>query len=115
MANRNIDTFIDYMKANVRPGYRKMRKMDRDDWLKGIGLRRANPGAEVAGAIGYLLLGCGIGIAAGLLMARKPGSQLRREVSDKLRTGADRAAERVNELRTEVQTRRSGTPTTYQG
>jgi hypothetical protein len=63
--------------------------MDRDDFLASIGLERRNVAADVAGAFGFVLLGCAIGVGVGLLLAPKAGSEFREDLNRKIKTQAD--------------------------
>jgi len=77
-------------QQNVRPTYRKLRRMDRDDWLARIGLERRNIGGDVAGAFGFILLGCAVGVGIGMLLAPKAGTETRRELNKAVRGTAER-------------------------
>ena len=77
-------------QRNMGPRYRKLRRMDRDDWLATIGLERRNVAVDVAGAFGFALLGCALGVGVGLLLAPKTGSETRRELNKAVRDTAER-------------------------
>jgi hypothetical protein len=89
-----------YAKKNIRPQYRKLRRMDADDWLATVGLERRNVAVDVASAVGFICLGTVIGIGVGLLMAPKRGSELRRELNQKVRDTADRVRDTAERGRT---------------
>lgn len=91
-----------FFAKNVKPGYAHLRDMDSDEWLASIGLKRVNAASDVFGAIGLLLAGCTIGLAAGMLLAPKQGTELRRQVVDKLRNVKQAASEKAGELRSQA-------------
>jgi hypothetical protein len=70
--------------AGLTPTYRKLKSRDLDDWLATVGLERRNLGVDVLGAVGYVALGLGLGVVAGLLFAPRPGVEFRRTVKDRL-------------------------------
>jgi hypothetical protein len=78
--------------SNTRPYYKKIRNMDRDNFLASIGLERRNVAADVAGAFGFVLLGCAIGVGLGILLAPKPGSEIREDLNRRIKTQADQFA-----------------------
>jgi hypothetical protein len=75
-------------KKTMGPRLRDLRGRDRDDWLATIGLEKRNVTADVFGAIGLIAVGCGIGVAIGMLFAPKRGEELRREMNEKVRSQA---------------------------
>jgi hypothetical protein len=77
-------------QRNIRPAYRRLRRMDRDDWLASVGLERRNILVDVLSATGFLLTGCAIGLGIGLLVSPKPGAELRRDLNRKVRDTAER-------------------------
>jgi hypothetical protein len=91
MGNRlDWETLYRAARENVRPTYRRLRRMDRDDWLAKVGLERRNIAVDVAAASGFILLGCAIGFGVGLLLAPKPGSETRRDLNRRVRDTAER-------------------------
>lgn len=98
MARRmDWDRFYSMAKRNIRPTYRKLSRMDRDDWLASVGLERRNVASDIFAAGGYILLGCAIGAGIGMLLAPKPGTELREDLSKKLRDTGERLRSTVQE------------------
>lgn len=88
-----------YFARNVKPGYDRIRARDSDAWLAAMGLERRSVPADVMGAIGLLLAGASIGLAAGLLLAPRQGVETRRQVMDKLRSVRQAASQKADEMR----------------
>ena len=61
----DLDALYSLARRNIRPTYRKLRRMDRDDWLASVGLERRNIAADIFSAGGFIFLGCAIGDALG--------------------------------------------------
>ena len=91
-SNFDLNALYKAARANTRPYYRKLRRMDRDALLANIGLERRNIGADIAGAFGFVLMGCDIGVGLGILMAPKSGSEIRDDINRKIKTQADQFA-----------------------
>jgi hypothetical protein len=69
-----------------------LRGLDRDDVLKIIGLqRRRSAGALVATGVGFFSAGLLLGAGVALLMAPKPGRQLREDLRERLKRGQQEA------------------------
>jgi len=68
---------------------RDLKKMDRDDVLEMVGLQRASSNDWVAPALTALGVGLLVGVGLGLLLAPKPGAELRNDLKDKLRSAQD--------------------------
>jgi hypothetical protein len=83
-------------KQNIKPTYRKLRKMDSDDWLASVGLERRNVGTDIAGAFGFILLGCAVGVTVGLLLAPKAGTELREDINKRIRGTSEQFGKEVN-------------------
>lgn len=77
-------------RKNIGQNLNRYAHYDTDDWLAEAGLRRRRPGAEFAGAVGFVLLGCAIGIGFGMLMAPKSGNELRRDINQRFNRGERR-------------------------
>ncbi len=84
------DTFYRAARRNIQPRYRQLRRMDTGDWLATIGLEKRNILADVAGAFGFIVLGCAVGVGVGMLLAPKRGDELRRDIADKARQTTER-------------------------
>jgi len=67
---------------------RDLKKLDRDDLLDLVGLQRASTTDWVAPALTALGVGLLVGVGVGLLLAPKPGAELRNDLRDKLRSRA---------------------------
>ncbi len=66
-----------------------LKRIDRDDLLDLVGLQRQSSGDWVAPALTALGVGMLVGVGIGLLLAPKPGSELRNDLKDKLRSAQD--------------------------
>ena len=61
-----------------------LKKLDRDDLLDLVGLQRASSHDWVAPALALL-----VGVGVGLLLAPKPGAELRNDLRERLRSAQD--------------------------
>jgi len=66
-----------------------LKKLDRDDLLDIVGLHRGSSNDWVAPALTALGVGLLVGVGVGLLLAPKPGAELRHDLRDKLRFAQD--------------------------
>ena len=66
-----------------------LKKLDRDDLLDMVGLQRASSNDWVAPALTALGVGLLVGVGVGLMLAPKPGSELRNDLRDRLRSASD--------------------------
>jgi hypothetical protein len=66
-----------------------LKKLDRDDLLDLVGLQRSSSNDWVAPALTALGVGLLVGVGVGLLLAPKPGAELRNDLRDKLRSAQD--------------------------
>jgi len=94
--NFDWNTLYKVAKQNIKPTYKKIRKMDSDDWLASMGLERRNVGTDILGALGFITLGCCIGLGVGLLMAPKAGTELREDINKKFRGTAEQFGKDIN-------------------
>ena len=66
-----------------------VRNLDKDELLGLLGLeRKPSPGAGLAGALGTFGVGLLVGAGIALLLAPKPGHELRQDLRDRLRRGS---------------------------
>jgi hypothetical protein len=66
--------------------FKDLRNMDKDDLLGLIGLEsKPSTGSYLAGTLGTFGLGLLVGAGIALLLAPKPGAELREDIRDKLR------------------------------
>ncbi|TSC31814.1 YtxH domain-containing protein [Corallococcus sp. Z5C101001] len=82
-----------------------LKKLDRDDVLDLIGLETRRTTAETAlPALGIFAAGLLVGVGVGLLLADKPGTQLRGDLRQRIQGGQDKLASAINSARgTETQ------------
>lgn len=86
MARRDsINDWYGIAKKRIRPGWKRFKKMDRDDWLASIGLERRNVAADVAGAVGFTVFGIAVGFGLGMLFAPRHGAETRERIAHKVR------------------------------
>lgn len=65
---------------------KELRNLDKDDLLGLVGLEtKHSTGAYLAGTLGTFGLGLLVGAGIALLLAPKPGAELREDIRDKLR------------------------------
>ena len=69
--------------------FKDLKKLDRDDLLELVGLQRASSNDWVAPALTALGVGLLVGVGVGLLLAPKPGAELRQDLRDRLRSAQD--------------------------
>jgi hypothetical protein len=74
--------------SSLSPAYRNLRRRDVDDWLASIGLARRHVARDVAGSVGLVAFGLGLGVAAGLLFAPRRGGELRRQLRERWQSAA---------------------------
>jgi hypothetical protein len=81
-----------------------LKKLDRDDVLELVGLETRRSTAETAlPALGIFLAGALVGVGVGLLLADKPGTQLRGDLRQRIQGGQDKLSTAINNARTENQ------------
>jgi hypothetical protein len=68
---------------------RDLKRLDRDDLLELVGLQRAGSNDWIAPALTALGVGLLVGAGLGLLLAPKPGVDLRQDLRDRLREAKD--------------------------
>jgi hypothetical protein len=76
-----------------------IRNMDKDDLLGLMGLEtKSSTGAWLAGTLGTFGIGLLVGAGIALILAPKPGRELREDIREKLRRAPNDAAEAVSSL-----------------
>ncbi|RKH58596.1 YtxH domain-containing protein [Corallococcus aberystwythensis] len=87
-----------------------LKKLDRDDVLDLIGLETRRSTAETAlPALGIFAAGVLVGVGVGMLLADKPGTQLRGDLRQRIQGGQDKLATAINNARgTETQAAGAG-------
>ena len=69
-----------------------VRNLDKDELLGLLGLeRKSSPGAGLATALGTFGVGLLVGAGIALILAPKPGRELRQDLRDRLRRGPQQA------------------------
>lgn len=77
-----------------------LKKLDRDDVLELIGLETRRTTAETAlPALGIFAAGVLVGVGVGLLLADRPGQQLRGDLRQRIQGGQDKLATAINNAR----------------
>jgi len=72
--------------------FKDLRNLDKDDLLGLMGLEtKSSTAGYLAGTLGTFGVGLLVGAGIALLLAPKPGSELREDIRDKLRRTADDA------------------------
>ena len=76
-----------------------LRNLDKDDLLGVLGLEtKTSTGAWLAGALGMFGVGLLVGAGLGLLLAPKPGRELRDDIRERLRRNSEELDERVGTI-----------------
>lgn len=69
---------------------KNLKQIDRDDLLEMVGLERRRSAADwVLPAVGFFGLGMLVGAGLGLMLAPKPGAQLREDLRRRLQQGME--------------------------
>lgn len=78
---------------------KELRNLDKDDILEMLGLEtKTSTGAWLAGTLGTFGLGLLVGAGLGLLLAPKPGRELRENIRDKLRRAPEEVEEAISSV-----------------
>jgi hypothetical protein len=76
-----------------------LRNLDKDEILGLLGLEtKSSDAARVAGTIGTFGIGLLVGAGIALLLAPKPGRQLREDLREKLRRAPQDAEDRIGQV-----------------
>ncbi len=71
-----------------------VRNLDKDEILSLLGLeKKPSPGVGLAAALGTFGVGLLVGAGIALILAPKPGHELRQEIRDRLRRGPNEVKE----------------------
>jgi gas vesicle protein len=82
---------------------RDLTDMDKDDILGALGLQtKSSTTSWVLGTLGLFGLGMVIGAGVALMLAPKPGSELRRDLEDRLRSVRERVASNSAQLDNQI-------------
>ncbi|NOK11815.1 YtxH domain-containing protein [Corallococcus exercitus] len=77
-----------------------LKKLDRDDVLDLLGLETRRTTAESAlPALGIFAAGVLVGVGVGMLLADKPGTELRGDLRQRIQGGQDKLATAINNAR----------------
>jgi hypothetical protein len=82
--------------------WKDLRKMDRDDALRRVGLERSTPMTDFFGGIGLFAVGMLVGAGLGIIFAPRPGAETRSQLGDRFRRGSRRAEEYAQRLEAEA-------------
>lgn len=87
--------------ATVLKAIRKLADVDRDDVLELVGLEeRRSTSDKMVPALALFGAGVLVGVGVGLLLAPKPGKQLRSDVKQRLSRGSAPSGEAANATKT---------------
>ena len=76
---------------------RDLTDMDKEDILGALGLQtKSTTTSWVLGTLGLFGLGMVIGAGVALMLAPKPGNELRRDLEDRIKSVRERVTERVS-------------------
>ncbi len=67
--------------------WKDLRKMDRQDALRRLGLERRAPIADFLSGLGLFAVGVLVGAGLGVTFAPRPGAEMRSRLGDRLRRG----------------------------
>jgi len=82
---------------------RDLTDMDKDDILGALGLQtKGSTTSWVLGTLGLFGLGMVIGAGVALMLAPKPGIELRRDLEDRIRNVRERVAGNNGQLDTQI-------------
>jgi hypothetical protein len=77
--------------------WKDLRKLDREDLLRRIGLEEHGPAGDFLGGLGLFALGMLVGAGLGILFAPKPGAEMRSRISETVRSRGGRAVEEMGQ------------------
>ncbi len=77
--------------------------IDTERWLHKVGLERYRPGKSMFGGFGVFVIGAAVGIAAGLVFATRPGTELRADIRDRARSLFGEVEMKADELSRKAQ------------
>ena len=78
---------------------KELRHLDKDDILDMLGLEsKQSTGAWIAGTLGTFGVGLLVGAGIALMLAPKPGRELREDLRDKLRRGKNEVDETLGSV-----------------
>lgn len=82
---------------------RDLTDMDKDDILGALGLQtKSSTTGWVLGTLGLFGLGMVIGAGVALMLAPKPGSELRRDLEDRIKNVRERVAGNSSQLDSQI-------------
>ncbi len=78
---------------------KNLKQLDRDDFLNLFGLEsKSSPTGWMAGTLGTFGVGLLVGAGIGLILAPKPGRELRGDIRGRLRSGTETVSDAVQGL-----------------
>jgi hypothetical protein len=78
---------------------KELRNLDKDDILEMLGLEtKQSTGSWIAGTLGTFGVGLLVGAGIALLLAPKPGRELRQDIRERLRRAPDEASDAMSSL-----------------
>jgi hypothetical protein len=94
------------LKKSLNSNLKDLRKLDKDDLLELIGLETKRDTADwLLPTLGALSVGVLLGAGVGLLIAQKPGSELRGDLRKRLQKGEEAVANGIAQARSEISSR----------
>lgn len=86
---------------------RNLKNLDKDDLLDLVGLQQKSAADWIVPTISAFSVGVLVGAGIGLLLAPKPGSELREDLRNRLQSAGDQAQETFSNAKQQIQEKAS--------